>query len=141
MMPPATLNNADGPLTGIRVIGLTRILSEPMASMMLADRGAEVIKVEDTRSGDSECRNPPITSAGAGNRFGMLNRNNRGVALDFKHPDGREALLKLIDSADVVREGFRPVVANRHAIGHSAASARKRELIHRSLSGFGQGRA
>jgi crotonobetainyl-CoA:carnitine CoA-transferase CaiB-like acyl-CoA transferase len=127
-----------GPLTGLRVLDLTALLPGPLASLMLADYGADVIKVEAPSRPDGERSNPPFTQQGGSYRFGMLNRNKRAFAVDLKTEDGREALLRLIDTADVLLEGFRPGVTDRLGIGYDAVSARNPRIVYCSLSGYGQ---
>src|SRR5947207_11296635 len=109
------------PLDGITVLDLTRVLSGPYCTMLLADMGARVIKIEQPRKGDDTRawgppflypggRNPPAGSADAGGEsayFLSINRNKESVALDFKHPDGRAIVDRLIERADVVVENFR----------------------------------
>lgn len=127
-----------GPLRGIRVVDLTALLPGPMASLMLADYGADVIKVEGPTRPDGERRTAPRTRLGGSYRFGMLNRNKRGFAADLKTDDGREALLRLLDTADVVLEGFRPGTVDRLGIGYPVVSARNPRVVYCSMSGYGQ---
>lgn len=130
--------NGSGPLQGIRVVDLTALLPGPMASLMLADYGADVIKVEGPTRPDGERRTVPHTGLGGSYRFGMLNRNKRGFAADLKTDDGREALLQLLDTADVVLEGFRPGTVDRLGIGYPVVSARNPRVVYCSMSGYGQ---
>ncbi|MFW5974492.1 MAG: CoA transferase, partial [Natrialbaceae archaeon] len=100
-------------LDGVRVLDLTRLLPGPYATQLLADAGAEVIKVEDTGSGDYARLMPPYTDSGTGAVFDAVNRGKKGASLDLKSDGGTEALLRLAAEADVVIEGFRPGVVDR----------------------------
>src|SRR5829696_581400 len=95
-------------LQGITVLDLTRVLSGPYCTMLLGDLGARVIKVEQPRKGDDTRGWGPPFQEGESAYFLSINRNKESVTLDFKHPKGREALLRLIERADVVVENFRP---------------------------------
>lgn len=130
--------NGSGPLRGIRVVDLTGLLPGPMASLMLADYGADVIKVEGPTRPDGERSTAPHTRLGGSYRFGMLNRNKRGFAADLKTDEGREALLRLLDTADVMLEGFRPGTVDRLGIGYPVVSARNPRVVYCSMSGYGQ---
>jgi crotonobetainyl-CoA:carnitine CoA-transferase CaiB-like acyl-CoA transferase len=105
---------------------------------MLADYGADVIKVEGTTRPDGERSTQPHTRLGGSYRFGMLNRNKRGFAANLKTDEGREALLRLVDTADVVLEGFRPGTVDRLGIGYPVVSARNPRVVYCSMSGYGQ---
>lgn len=119
---------ANPPLHGIKVLDLTRLLPGPVCSLHLADLGADVIKIEDTGAGDYM---PPAARA-------IINRNKRGLSLDLKHDAGREALLALAESADVLIESFRPGVMARLGLGYDELSRRNPRLVYCSLSGYGQ---
>ena len=100
------------PLSGVRIIDLTRILSGPFCTMILADMGADVIKIEDPEDGD------PIRRIGAGHDdlswyFASFNRNKRSMALDVKSAAGKETLLRLLEGADVLVENYRPGVLDK----------------------------
>ena len=97
------------PLNGLRVLDLTRLLPGGYATQMLADLGADVLKIEEPGAGDYSRRTPPFVH-GVGQAFLAVNRNKRSAALNLKHPAGREALLRLVDAADVLVESFRPGV-------------------------------
>ena len=97
------------PLHGIKVLDLTRLLPGPMATMHLADMGADVVKIEDTGAGDYARVLGP-TREGMTELFRLVNRNKRALRLDLKRPEGREAFLRLAKDADVIVEGFRPGV-------------------------------
>ena len=125
------------PLAGITVLDLSRQLPGPLATMMLADFGADVIKVEDTRTGDNFRFTAPQQN-GVASRHLMLNRNKRGLAIDLKSDAGREVFLKLAKQADVVFEQFRPGVVKRLGIDYEAIRALNPKIVYCSLSGFGQ---
>src|SRR5947209_6669646 len=112
-------------LQDVRILDLSRLLPGPFCSLLLADLGADVIKVEDTDSGDYMRWMPPLDGEYSA-MFHPLNRNKRSVALNLKSDDGREAFLRLVDSADVVLESFRPGVMERLGIGWTALHARNR---------------
>ncbi len=126
-----------GPLDGIKVIDLTSMISGPLATMMLGDQGADVIKVEAPGGGDH-------TRAGNNRRGGMSasflnnNRNKRSVVLDLKAPGGHAALLRLAAGADVFVQNFRPGVADRIGIGEAAIRAVSPSIVYVSISGFGE---
>ncbi|MEJ0016143.1 MAG: CoA transferase [Acetobacteraceae bacterium] len=127
-----------GPLAGIRVIDLTTVVLGPFATQTLGDMGADVIKVE-APDGDA-CRwIGPSRSEGGGSYFAMLNRNKRSVMLDLKRAPARDALLRMIDGADVLVHNMRQGAADRLGLGYPALSARNPRLIHASASGFRKG--
>src|SRR6185503_10064941 len=95
------------PLDGLRVIDLTRVVAGPFCTMMLGDMGAEVLKIEEPEHGDDSRAWAPFIH-GSGSFFLSLNRSKKSVALDLKSPDGADALRRLIESADVLIENFRP---------------------------------
>src|SRR6056297_3088540 len=125
-------------LDGIRVLDLSRLLPGPYATQLLADAGAEVIKIEDTDAGDYARVMPPYTDDGVGAIFDAINRGKRSVALDLKSDEGREAFLTLAESADVVFEQFRPGVVDRPGVDYESVRARNENVVYCSLSGFGQ---
>lgn len=125
-----------GKLSGITVVDLSLFLPGPMMTMMMADQGAEVIKVEPL-AGDPARDQAPF-EAGQSVWFRNLNRGKRSVALDLKSPAGRDALWALIDRADVFVEGFRPGVIGRLGFGYQAVSARNPRIVYCSISAFGQ---
>src|ERR1700748_2777670 len=102
-----------GPLHGITVLDLTRVLSGPYCTMMLGDLGARVIKVEQPGKGDDTRGWGPAFGNGESSYFLSITRNKQSLTLDFKHPDGRRVLDRLIDRADVLVENFRPGTLTR----------------------------
>jgi len=139
------------PLDGITVLDLTRVLSGPYCTMLLADMGARVIKIEqpgkgdDTRAWGPPFLYPSAPSPRAGDPdvngesayFLSINRNKESVALDFKHPDGRAVLDRLIARSDVLVENFRPGTLTRLGLDYQTLAARDPRLVYCSISGFG----
>jgi crotonobetainyl-CoA:carnitine CoA-transferase CaiB-like acyl-CoA transferase len=129
---------ATTPLAGITVLDLTRVLSGPYCTMLLADMGARVIKVEHPRKGDDTRAWGPPFLEGESAYFLSINRNKESVTLDFKHPEGRAILEALIARADVLIENFRPGTLARLGLDWPSLSARHPRLVYCSISGFGQ---
>jgi crotonobetainyl-CoA:carnitine CoA-transferase CaiB-like acyl-CoA transferase len=125
------------PLTGIRIVDLTRVVAGPFCTMMLGDMGAEVLKVEEPRHGDDSRAWAPFLE-GTGSFFLALNRSKKSVALDLKTPEGADALRRLIESADVLIENFRPGSLAELGFDYAAVSALNPRLIYCSISGYGQ---
>jgi crotonobetainyl-CoA:carnitine CoA-transferase CaiB-like acyl-CoA transferase len=126
------------PLDGITVVDLTRVLSGPYATMLLADMGARVIKIEQPgRGDDTRAWGPPFVG-GESAYFLSINRNKESVTLDFKHPDGRRLLEALLARADVLVENFRPGTLARAGFGFEDLAVRFPRLVYCSISGFGQ---
>jgi crotonobetainyl-CoA:carnitine CoA-transferase CaiB-like acyl-CoA transferase len=126
-----------GALEGLRVLDLTTHLSGPYCAMLLADHGADVIKVEPPGEGDAARRMPPFVG-GESAPFMVWNRNKRSICLDLKNPADRDVFLALADDADVVVENLRPGALDRLGLGWTALHARNPRLILASISGFGQ---
>jgi alpha-methylacyl-CoA racemase len=124
-------------LRGIRVLDLSRLLPGPYLTMVLADMGADVIKVEDPKLGDYLRAFPP-GKGGLSGRFLAINRGKRSLALDLKAAPARDAFLKMVEQADVVVESFRPGVMDKLGIGYAQLAARNPKIIVCSISGFGQ---
>jgi crotonobetainyl-CoA:carnitine CoA-transferase CaiB-like acyl-CoA transferase len=126
-----------GSLDGLLVLDLTSHLSGPYCAMLLADHGADVIKIEQPDKGDNARSMPPFVN-GESAPFMIWNRNKRSAALDLKAPADRGEFLALVDRADIVVENFRPGVLDRLGLGWEALHARNPRLIMGSISGFGQ---
>jgi crotonobetainyl-CoA:carnitine CoA-transferase CaiB-like acyl-CoA transferase len=124
-------------LEGVRVIDLSLFLPGPYLTLMLADHGAEVIKIEPPGEGDPTRHLGPRDGAETV-YFRNLNRGKKSVVLDLKNPQDREALLRLCDTADVFVESFRPGVADRLGVGYEALRARNPRIVYCSISAFGQ---
>jgi crotonobetainyl-CoA:carnitine CoA-transferase CaiB-like acyl-CoA transferase len=134
-----------GALEGLRVLDLTRLLPGGFCTLLLADMGAEVLKVEDTAGGDYIRWMPPYyggeeqqRSGAASAYFLALNRNKRSLRLDLKHERGKEVLLRLVEDYDVLVESFRPGVMDRLGVGYDALRERNPRLIYCPISGYGQ---
>jgi formyl-CoA transferase len=125
------------PLQGITVVDLTRVLSGPYCTMMLADMGARVIKIEQPGKGDDTRGWGPPFLAGESSYFLSINRNKESVTLDFKSADGRALLERLIARADVLVENFRPGTLEKNGLDYAAVAARHPRLVYCSISGFG----
>ena len=125
------------PLAGIRVLDLTRLLPGAYCTLLLADMGADVIKIEEPASGDYMRWTPPLVD-GQSALFNALNRNKRSVALNLKAGPGRDALLALAEKADVLVEGNRPGVMDRLMLGWNVLHARNPRLVMCSITGYGQ---
>jgi formyl-CoA transferase len=124
-------------LEGIRVLELTNFMAGPFCGMQLADLGADVIKVEQPGVGDHARRNPPIVG-GDGAAFQSLNRGKRSLALNLKAPSGKDAFLRLAESADVLIENFRPGTMADLGLDEPALRPPNPGLVYCSISGFGQ---
>lgn len=125
------------PLAGLRVLDFTRVLAGPYATALLADLGADVIKIEPPQ-GDDYRHIGPFLADGSSALFEAANRNKRSLALDLGKPDDQRLAAALAEGADVVIENFRPGVADKLGIGWDALSARNPRLVYASISGFGQ---
>ena len=130
------------PLAGVKVIEFAQVAAGPFAGSLLADLGADVIKVERPDGGDGMRGWPPLSTGPDGTRFSYnfasLNRNKRSVALDIKDERERNTILALCEQSDVLVENYRPGVLRRHGLGYEALSSRNPSLIYCSISGFGQ---
>jgi len=124
------------PLDGFRVLDFSRLFAGPLCSMVLADLGADVVKIESPAGDDARHFGPPFLG-GEGMNFIALNRGKRSVVLDLKSDAGRRAAAALARTADIVIENFRPGVAERLGIGHEQLAAERPELVYCSISGFG----
>ncbi|MBN8478301.1 MAG: CoA transferase [Burkholderiales bacterium] len=137
-----TTRSPPQPLSGVRVLDLTRLLPGPWATMLLADLGAEVVKVENPGTGGDPARHaqPRYASNGRSESvyFCNANRNKRSVAIDLKDAAGKDAFLRLVRDFDVVVESSRPGAAERLGIGYEQLRAVKPDIVYCALSGFGQ---
>ena len=133
---------ATGPLAGLRVLDLSRLLPGPFCSLLLADLGAEVLKVEDTGMGDYVRWSPPyvegVEESASSALFLALNRNKRSIRVDLKAAAGREVLLRLVRDADVLLESFRPGVLDRLGVGYERLREENRGLVYCAITGYGQ---
>src|SRR2546430_2297269 len=125
------------PLTGIRVLDLTRLLPGAYCTLLLADMGADVIKVEEPETGDYMRWTPPLVD-GQSALFNAINRNKRSVTLNLRTDAGRELLLRLVEGADVLVEGNRPGVMERLGVGWEVLHARNPRVVMCSITGYGQ---
>src|SRR5438132_6512775 len=125
------------PLQDLFVIDLSRILSGPICTMLLADMGAEVVKVEPPPSGDDSRQWGPPFIGGISTYFLSVNRNKKSLSLNLKTAEGQRVLWKLIERADVFIENFRPGVLEKLGFGYEAAAKVQPRLIYCSISGFG----
>src|SRR3978361_1565181 len=135
-----------GPLEGLLVVDLSRVLAGPFATMLLADLGARVVKVEKRGSGDDSRAYGPFVE-GHSLYFARVNRGKQSIALDLKDEGDRTLLLSMVEQADVLVENFRPDVMDRRSppggggglvLGCDGLSGRNRGLVYASISGFGQ---
>lgn len=124
-------------LDGVRVLDLTRYLPGPYATQLLADAGAEMIKIEDTSTGDPARWMSFESEASAGTLFEAVNRGKRSVALDLKSAAGREAFFDLAREADALVEGFRPGVTERLGVDYDSIREHNPDIVYCSLSGYG----
>ena len=126
-----------GPFNGVRVLELTSTVSGPFAGMMLADQGAEVIKIEPPGIGDL-ARFMGTIKDGMGAMFSTLNRNKKCICLDFKNEEDLSVLMQLVSTADVLIENYRPGIVKKLGIDYEALKEIKPDLIYCSISGYGQ---
>lgn len=126
-----------GPLAGVLVLDLTRVLSGPYATMLMGDLGADVVKIEEPRHGDTTRHSAPY-KGGASHYFAAVNRNKRSLALDLTTERGRSLLRAMVSKADVLIENYRPGTLDRLGLSEAVLRAANPELILCSISGFGQ---
>ena len=134
---PTSTPETAGPLAGVRVIDLTRILAGPFCTMMLADLGADVVKVEAPGGDDTRGWGPPWV-AGESAYFTCVNRNKRDLVLDFRTEAARDALRKLVVDADVVVENFKVGTMEKWGLGFEALQEHNPDLIYCSITGYGR---
>jgi crotonobetainyl-CoA:carnitine CoA-transferase CaiB-like acyl-CoA transferase len=127
-----------GPLKGVKVIELAHIMAGPVCGLMLADMGADVIKVEKIPGGDDTRRTVPPDIDGESAAFMMMNRNKQGIALNLKEEKGREVLLRLLKDADVVTENYRRGTMEKLGLGYDDLKKINSGLIYCEISGFGR---
>ncbi len=127
-----------GPLAGLKVVELAHIMAGPVCGLMLADMGADVIKVEKVPNGDDSRRFLPPDIDGESAAFMMVNRNKRGIAVDLKHADGKAVLKRLLATADVVIENYRRDTMDRLGLGYETLKESNPGLIYCHISGFGR---
>ncbi len=132
----ASPTSHDGPLTGLRILDFTRVLSGPFCTALLADLGAEVIKVEPPHGDDYRAIGPLRNGQSA--LFHVVNRNKKSLVLDLKCPEAVALVHRMVPGIDIVVENFRPGVADKLGIGHETLAALNPRLIYTSISGFGQ---
>ncbi len=128
----------DLPLSGIRILDLSRLVPGAYASQMMADFGADVIKIEEPGSGDYSRSMQPSGPGGMGLYFLALNRNKRSVTLNLKSEQGRTIFLRMVSKVDVVLESFRPGVLERLGLGYDQLKEQNRGIIYCAISGYGQ---
>ena len=126
-----------GPLAGLRVLDLTRLLPGGYATLLMADMGADVLKVEEPGKGDYIRWTPPLVGEFSASHI-ALNRNKRSLTLNLKTQEGREILLALADDYDVLIEGFRPGVMDRLGVGWTTLRERNPRLVYCAITGYGQ---
>ncbi|EAR51941.1 L-carnitine dehydratase/bile acid-inducible protein F [Oceanicola granulosus HTCC2516] len=136
---PGSEEAARLPLEGLRVLDVSQVMAGPFCCMMLGDMGADVIKVEPPGGGDQTRRAMGFKMKGD-DSFGFLNmnRNKRSVVLDLKSEEGREAFLRLAETADIIVENYRPGVVAKLGIDYASVRARNPRIVYASISGFGQ---
>src|SRR6476646_7247999 len=133
---PMTTENSLGAMTGLSVIDLTRVLGGPYCTQILADHGADVIKVEPPAGDEVRDWGPPFHEDDAAYFVG-INRNKRSIGVDLASEDGRAVLMKLLEGADVLIENFKPGTLDKWGIGNDVLRARFPKLVHCRISGFG----
>jgi crotonobetainyl-CoA:carnitine CoA-transferase CaiB-like acyl-CoA transferase len=126
-----------GALAGLKVIDLSRVLGGPYCTQILGDHGADVLKIEPPQGDETRTWGPPFVGEGSAAYFEGVNRNKRGIVLDLKQPAAREALLGLLDGADVLVENFKPGTMEGWGLGIDALAERFPRLVHCRVTGFG----
>jgi len=131
------MSSADQPLSGVTIVDLTNIIAGPFCAQLLADYGADVIKIEPPKGDESRGLGDPVYRGEAAAHFANLNRNKRSIALDLSIPRGRDVLMRLLAKADVVFEAFKPGTMEKWGLGYDALSKKYPRLIYCRLNGFG----
>jgi crotonobetainyl-CoA:carnitine CoA-transferase CaiB-like acyl-CoA transferase len=126
-----------GAMTGLKVVDLSRVLAGPLCTQMLADHGADVVKIEPPAGDETRGLGPPFDAAGQAAYYGAVNRGKRGMALDLSRAEGRAVLEILLKDADVLVENFLPGTMERWGLGFEILSARFPRLVYCAISGFG----
>ncbi len=126
-----------GPLAGVRILDLSSVVSGPMATTMLADQGADVIKIEPPGWGDG-VRGLGASRNGLAAIFALINRNKRSVAVNLKHPTGQDLIKQLARTADVILQNYRPGKMDKLGLGYDSLKSENPELIYASISGMGE---
>ena len=132
------MGSTRGPLSGLKVIELAHVMAGPVCGLMLADMGAEVIKVEKVPGGDDSRRSLPPDIGGESAAFLMVNRNKRGIAVNLKSEGGKAVLRRLVGSADALIENYRAGTMDRLGVGYDTLSKDNPGLIYCEISGFGR---
>nr|KGA06842.1 MAG: carnitine dehydratase [actinobacterium acMicro-1] len=127
------------PLSGIRILDFTRVLAGPYATMMMADFGADVIKIESPVGDETRAWAPPKAADGSSTYFSGVNRNKRSLVLDLNDPADHARALELVSTADVIMENFRPGVMAKFGLDVDSIAAIKPDIVYCSLTGFGAG--
>jgi len=130
---------SQGPLSGLLVADFSRVLAGPYATMLLADLGADVIKVESPAGDDTRRWTPPVTADGTATYYLAINRNKRSVALDLNDESDLAAARELARRADVLVQNFKPGGLARFGLDYASVSAENAGIIYASISGFGSG--
>lgn len=141
MNPLATTLAGFGPLKGVTILDLTRVVAGPYCAMLLADMGANVIKIEHPTDPDLTREFPPMSRSSdtpVSGFFVQFNRNKQAVCLDLKHPDGKATFLQMVGKADIVIENFRPGTMDKLGLGYKVLKAVNPALVFTAISGFGQ---
>ena len=125
-----------GPLTGIRILDLSSVVSGPMSAVVLADQGADVIKVEPPGWGDG-IRGLGAHRNGLSAIFALINRNKRSIGINLKHPEGQRIVKALVKQTDVVLQNYRPGKMDRLGLGYEQLKEHNPDLIYASISGMG----
>lgn len=137
MMTTITKQQRKGPLAGLRVIELAHVMAGPVGGLLLADMGADVVKVEKLPGGDDTRRTTPPEIEGESASFMILNRNKRGIAVDLKSGEGRDLVKRLINQADVVLENYRPGTMEKLGLSFGELRAGNPGLVYCKITGFG----
>jgi crotonobetainyl-CoA:carnitine CoA-transferase CaiB-like acyl-CoA transferase len=129
----------EGVLAGVRVADFSRVLAGPYATMVLADFGADVVKIESPAGDETRSWRPPVDGTGESTYFAAVNRNKRSVVCDLGTPDGLATARRLAETADVVIENFRPGVMERFGLDEASLRPGNPRLVYCSITGFGRG--